>query len=561
MKLKALKCPNCDAKLKIKPGETHGTCSYCDSEFILEDEVIKIKHEIVDDTSLEIAETTLNKFKQYKKAEYLYRGLLYEYAHKEEVYIGLIRCITHDFKKDVEHQNLIEQINDYWQKYTSLTTKTNTLKYSPSINEVNRKFWLKELKRLTENFTKIDVWVPKKDLEHAWEKYTLFSEEKEYVKIETKYKDYLKNLTVYQAKKRKQRKIIYLTTTIIALVLLISYTLWYFFEVPLTKDKTINTSEIYKYCDQDLKCENDSYIENLFYPTIAKLKIKNYSLDKSTNTLTVNTKLTNSIKSKEKEFKFKVVDNSGPYINYTKCQFTDTTEEMDLSNCISAVDYTDGKIDFKDLKINKNKNDFKTIGDKTLTVTAIDKDKNKSTKDIKIEIIKTPIELTANIPTSLEITSTATLSYEITPEVSNKEVTITYDNKIIEINDNVITPKKIGTTSICLVSNYDDTKVCKELDVTPQCKNSYTFNFDGSKDEKITAGIDFCVGTYKIYATVLNRNSTYSIAHRGPEFGSFKEHITITKWSPFNEEGSRVSIGKLSYLDIDTGITSITLTK
>ena len=135
MKLKELKCPNCSAKLEIKPMDTTGICPYCDSEFILDDEVIKIKHEheIIDDSSLEIADTTLNKFKDYKKAEYIYRSLIYKYAHKEEIYIGLIRSITHDFKLDIESIFILNEINDFWQKYTSLTTKTNIAKYSPSI--------------------------------------------------------------------------------------------------------------------------------------------------------------------------------------------------------------------------------------------------------------------------------------------------------------------------------------------------------------------------------------------------------------------------------------------
>ena len=42
MKLKELKCPNCNAKLNIKPIDTTGICPYCNSEFILDDEVIKV---------------------------------------------------------------------------------------------------------------------------------------------------------------------------------------------------------------------------------------------------------------------------------------------------------------------------------------------------------------------------------------------------------------------------------------------------------------------------------------------------------------------------------------
>ena len=33
-----MKCPNCDANLKIKPGTKECICEYCDSRFILEDD-------------------------------------------------------------------------------------------------------------------------------------------------------------------------------------------------------------------------------------------------------------------------------------------------------------------------------------------------------------------------------------------------------------------------------------------------------------------------------------------------------------------------------------------
>lgn len=564
MKLKELKCPNCSAKLEIKPMDTTGICPYCDSEFILDDEVIKIKHEheIIDDASLEIADTTLNKFKDYKKAEYIYRSLIYKYAHKEEIYIGLIRSITHDFKLDIESIFVLNEINDFWQKYTSLTTKTNIVKYSPSINEINKNFYLKRLNKETENLTDLSLKVNINDAEVAWNKYLLFSEESEHKKLESKYNDYITKLKDYQIKKKKQIKTNAIVLLIIIIVILITLTIYSYSETPIQKTKEIKTSNIYKYCEPNFNCNDKSFIERFFYPTIADLSIENISFNKDKNTLTVNTKLTSNKRNIEKKYKFIIKDNSGPYIESTNCKFTDT-DEIDLTKCFKLIDYTDGSIDSKNAKITNN-NDLTKQGTYKINVSATDKDENTEKKDIEIQIIPTPITLNVNLSkTSIEINTTATLAYEIKPEVSNKDVEITYDKEIISIENNTIKPLKIGETDLCIQSKYDlNTKVCKKVEVTPVCKNSYTFNFDGSKKEKITAGIDFCPGTYHVYAQVLNYNDVYYIYHKQPSFGAGSSTMTIAKFSDFlNDEGNQWAMGKGSYIETNNGITQITITK
>ena len=188
--------------LYVKLGLSHKKKMSTSAEHLQE---IEHEHEIIDDSSLEIADTTLNKFKDYKKAEYIYRSLIYKYAHKEEIYIGLIRSITHDFKLDIESIFILNEINDFWQKYTSLTTKTNIAKYSPSINEVNKNFYLKRLNKETENLTEFSLKVNINDAEVAWNKYLLFSEESEHKKLESKYNDYITKLKDYQTKKKKRK--------------------------------------------------------------------------------------------------------------------------------------------------------------------------------------------------------------------------------------------------------------------------------------------------------------------------------------------------------------------
>lgn len=562
MKIKTLKCPNCNAKIELKPGAVDGICTYCNSSFILEDDVIRIEHEIIDNTSLDIANTTLNKFKDYSKAEYLYRNLLYKYAHKEDVYIGLIRCITHDFnKKEITKYNLNE-INNFWQKYTSLTTKLNIAKYKNAINELNKDFYLNEIKTTTNNFTTLKRNINISTLERNWHNYLLFSEEKDHLKLEPTYQAYLTKLKEFVAKKNKQRKFILRLVGIITIILVISLTIYSTTETPHPKYKELKTSTLYKYCDPNFTCKDKDFIKNFFHPTLAKLTITDSTFNKDKNTLTVKTTLKSSIRNIKKTYTFNLVDNSGPYIKPTNCKFTDT-EKADLTKCFTLTDYTDGHLDSKEATINSKNFQEKKLGTYIVTITAKDKDKNIETRKIPVKVIKTPITLNVSFDKeSLEINKQMKLSYEITPQVKDTNVTIDYDKTFISIKNNTITAKKLGTTKICVKATYDNTTTCKELEITPICQNSYTFKFDGSKEETITVGKDICSGTYKIYATVLNNNQTYNLLlHSEGKFGH-TEFIGINKTIPvFSKEGRQYAFGKKAYLETKPGVTSITLTK
>lgn len=556
MKIKNLNCPNCNAKIDINPEDTYGKCSYCDTPFILEDETIKIEHEIIDNTSLKVAETTLNKFKDYKKAELLYKMLLFKYAHKEEIYIGLIRSMTEDFKKEITELYKLNEINDYWQKYTALSPKQNISKYSEKINEMNKNYWITTLKNLTQEFTFFSLKLNPFMIESAWNKFVLFSEEKEHKPLESKYKTYLKNLNEYQIKEKARRKKIKFITIAIILFLILATTIYITTESPKLKEKEIKTSEIYKYCNSEISCTDKSFIKDKFYPTIGELTINKLSLNKEENTLTIIV----NFKEETKEYKLKIIDDQGPTIEPTNCSFTDT-EEIDLTKCFTITDYTDGNIDSKKATINENNENFKVIGQKKIIVTAEDKDKNKETKDIIVTITKTPITLKLNLAKNkIQINETTTYSHEITPNVNNKEIELTYDKNYITINNNVITPIKIGDTEICATTKYDSSiTYCTKLEITPICKNSYTFSFESSKDEIITGGTDFCPGTYRIYLGVLNSNKTYFL-HQKSSTGS-TNIITVNKTSPFNEEGGLYSFEKGTTLKLPIGVTSITLNK
>ena len=205
---------------------------------------------------------------------------------------------------------------------------------------------------------------------------------------------------------KKQLKTNGIVLLVTAIIIIITLTIYSYSETPIQKTKEIKTSSIYKYCDPNFNCKDKSFIEKFFYPTIADLSIEKINFNKEKNTLTVNTKLTSEKRNIEKEYKFTIKDNSGPYIESTNCKFTDT-EEIDLTKCFTITDYNDGVIDSKNAKITNN-NDLTKLGTYTINVSATDKDKFIEKKDIKVEIVKTPITLNVNISkTSIQICSSS----------------------------------------------------------------------------------------------------------------------------------------------------------
>ena len=76
---------------------------------------------------------------------------------------------------------------------------------------------------------------------------------------------------------------------------------------------------------------------------------------------------------------------------------------------------------------------------------------------------------------------------------------VEYNSDIISIDKDLnVTALKRGTTDVCVIPEYDsNARSCLTVNVRLKCKDSYTFKFDGSKEERIVAGIDMCSGTYK----------------------------------------------------------------
>lgn len=562
MKIKEVKCPNCSANVKVK-NNNKGICEYCHSEIILDDETIKVEHrgtiEINDDTSLEIAKVTLNKFKDYDKSLFLYRQLLYKYAHKDEVYIGLIRSITKDFQSNINYYQLNE-INEYWQKYISLANNENITKYEDSIKELNKNYWYNELIDKTNNFNSKIKGRKIEDIEKIYRNYLNYCNEIEKETVNRKYNPYLKEYSLFlQEITKKRKKFIKLFISSIVIILLIIIT-FFLTEKTNQLSKSIKLSE---FNEHYYVIKNDyQYFQKYFKDTISDLTITNINLNNEKKTIDITVSLKNILIEKTKIFNFKVVDDTGPIITPTSCKFTDT-DTVNLYECFTLYDFTDGYISSEKAIINKNNIDFKKEGNKTITVSIADKDGNTNELKINVLITKTPIELQLNITDKMIVGNTYNLSYNITPNnVSNKEITYRYDEDLFEINNNKITALKKGQGEICITSNYDNTKKqCKNINLELQCKNTYIFKFDGSKEETITSNEVFCPGTYKIYASVMNKNDFYHLDIK-PKGEFIGDTMTIYKNSSFlNEEGKKYNLTEGYTITTEIGIKEVKLVK
>ena len=563
MKLKEIKCPCCNASIKLKENETKGICEYCKSEFILDDETIRIEHtgtiEITDDTSLKIAETTLNKFKDYDQSLILYKRLLYKYAYKKEVYIGLIRSITKDFKLENINKFQLNEINNYWHKYKTLADDKEINKYEKAINKLNKDYWYNTLIKMTNNFNNNDYNEKLKNIEHAYNNYIVYCNEKDKSLINNKYQEYINNYKIYLNQRNRQKNSIIkwiLISIVTILIIIITFLLT---ENTEKLEDKISLSEINEHYYQN---NNDKqYFKKYFKKTISNIEIVELSLNNEDKSVDIKVLIKNILREKTKTFNFKIIDNTGPIIEPMTCTFMDT-EDVDLYKCFSLYDFTDGKIEKEKAIIDTKNNDFKTEGTKIINIKISDKDGNQNSLDIPVIITKTPITLNLNISDNLIVSNTYNISHDITPNVKDKTVSYTYDKNLIEINNGKLKVIRKGQTEICAISNYNqDVKVCKKLNLELQCKNTYIFNFDGSKEETITSNEMFCPGTYKIYASVMNKNNFYHLKIK-PKDAFVGETLTIYKNSSFlNEEGSKYTLTEGYNITTEIGITQVKLIK
>ena len=561
MKIKSMKCPSCDASLKIKPGQTEGVCEYCKTPFVIDDEVIRIEKkttvELKLDHDFEIAMTTLENFKEYGKSEFLFRRLVRRYGHKKEVYIGLVRSITHDFTRVIADSLTMMEVNNFWEKYKSLATKKEVSVYEDSLNEMNQKHWHGKLIEKTCNFNNKECKNSLEDIEKIWEYYKHYCGEAETSKLETKYNAFLKK--ELEDIKRRNRVVKFGIIIFIGIILVIFLVDFLAKATESAKQTTeeINTSAIYENCSSFEKCENTEFIAVLFKDTKAELSVTKVVINKENKTLTATIKLDGRYNTKEKDYLFNIKDDMGPFISSNYCTYKDT-EEFDVNKCFEAYDFTDGSVSNNNIEVETNVN-FKEAGTKTITVRATDSEGHTSAKDIEIEITKTPITLSVNFVNELKVGQSATITYGFEPaNIPNKQIEYSYDENYVSINNNVVTAKKKGTTSICVVSKYDNTKTCVDVKINLECQNTAIFNLNGGREETFVAGENFCAGKYKVYANVLSKDKVYSLKLETKDRDF--DYITIAKYSNFvSEEGDQFYFAEGTKITSALGVTQIKL--
>lgn len=564
MKVVVHKCPNCNANLKVKDNLSSGTCEYCGTHYAIDDGVIRIEHtvEVTDDTSLKIANTTLNKFKDYAESERLYRSLLYKYAHKPDVYIGLILSITKEFTERVNSYYTLNEINSFWNRFTSIGEDKDIKKYISKINKLNKDFWYDRLMEDTNNLGDINGSKSTKVINNAWNNYISFCDEKEKHSIESKFTKFIKEKEDYLAKSKKIVKITSLAFIFIILFVFIVSYLYLTTEKIVLKNNSINISVLNINCNSDSICNGYDFISNSINDTISLVTINNVSINKKEMYVDASITLRNIFKTTNGTYRFKLIDDLGPVIESTNCVYKDT-DNVDVYKCFKLYDYSDGEIDSKKAIVKTDDVNFKTIGSKKIEVTASDSDGNTQNKIINIEIVKSDIKLKLKLSKNyIEKGSSAKLNTTISPNVKDKKVTFTYDKKYVSIKDNTIKGIKPGVSQVCAISSYDNSKKsCINVRVTAKCKNSYTFKFNGSDEEKITTGKDFCPGKYRVYASLLNNNNSASLRINNKE-GRYLDSILIWKIAPsLSDEGGRYSFSFDSSISIPSGVTSVKLVK
>ena len=563
MKIVTHKCPSCGANLKIEKGATEGVCEYCETPYSIDDGVMRVEHkttvEIKNDNNLEIAMANLENFKDYGKSEWLFKALIHKHGHKKEVYIGIVRSITHDFQiTNFESLTRLNEVNEYFRKYKSLATKKETSEYESKINDLNKNFWHGYLISSSSNFNASKSTAKAKDVEYYWKQYIQYCTKSEQDKLKIKFDDFFKKKIKLEKEQKKKKKLITIIVIAILLVIFLIDFISLYIEKPKASKNSIELSKVL----ENIENKNYDYFEEYLNDTRSDLNIEKATLNEKDNTVDLSIKLGNRYRKSNHTVSIKIVDDMGPVITDTGCTYVDT-EEVDVNRCFTIYDYTDGKIENEKATVEYDKDIFKTDGTKTIKVTVTDKDNNTTSKDVKVLIGKTPFIMKVKLSKDLYVGETAKLSYSFEPNtIPNKKVELIYDSNYVTIDkDNNVKGIKKGTTNICVKSDYNKHQECITVNVGLKCVNTYTFKFNGGNSETITAGENFCTGTYKVYASVRNASNAYhiSVTPKGSYLG---DSILIWKSaSSLSDEGNKYTLNDGTKLETEMGITQIKLVK
>lgn len=138
MKLIETKCPGCGSSLKLEKKEKQVECEYCGASFLLDDNVLEVKHlkagEISDEQEFVNALTHLEKLQNYDEAYNIYLSLSNRYVDNPEVWIGLLRSLTKDFTYKYATSEFKELYEKYWKNYIALAKKKEIKSYEEKYN-------------------------------------------------------------------------------------------------------------------------------------------------------------------------------------------------------------------------------------------------------------------------------------------------------------------------------------------------------------------------------------------------------------------------------------------
>jgi len=135
VKLVEVKCPNCNASLKVDENKKNISCDYCGTNFMLDDNTVHVKHimagQITDEQEFINAETNLNKLKDYSASYKGYLSLSKRYVNNEEVWIGLLRSLTCDFSYKYGTLEFRQEYQKYWNNFIALASEEQQQYYFP----------------------------------------------------------------------------------------------------------------------------------------------------------------------------------------------------------------------------------------------------------------------------------------------------------------------------------------------------------------------------------------------------------------------------------------------
>lgn len=135
MKLIRLKCSNCGANLETEEDNKKIKCQYCKATTIVDDEVIKIEHKIINDDidrKITNASTYLYKLERFEEAKSIYLELSKLIPENPIVWKGIILSETENFSKlnmwENEYAIDFNLIKGAFNSYRALETDERLLK-------------------------------------------------------------------------------------------------------------------------------------------------------------------------------------------------------------------------------------------------------------------------------------------------------------------------------------------------------------------------------------------------------------------------------------------------